>query len=291
MTTTRRLEEGQFEIGTTIFGRGTDYPVSSFEISSPESIPGDYQGPQADDIRFTQDYLTPSTVSWEMGVIANKLLANIANPQNIQTIEGLVSGRVLKERLVAEWRADEIRKIWGSVKPFRYNQEGQTRIIYGRPRKIMTNAASRKAEFYNVVCDFQRSDTRSYLDRVDSVGAIGPFGTAKGGTITRNDGDAATWCDIYIIGPFTNPTIVIGGVTITIAASIAAGKMIVLSSVPWERKLINSDGVNLAASLTTPYLEDISIPPDATVSWSAIGTGTTAASQVVIQWREAYHDI
>lgn len=291
MTTTRRLEDGQFEIGTTIFGRGTDYPVSSFEISAPEIIAGDYQQPQSDEIRVTQDYLTPSTCSWEMGVISNKLLANVANPQNVQTLEGVTPGRRLKERLVAEWRAEEIRGIWGAVKPFRYNQEGETRIIYGRPRKIMTNAASRKSEFYNVVCDFQRSDNRSYLDRLDGVAAVGPFGSAKGGTITRSGGDAHTWADIYIIGPATNPAIVIGSVTITTLVTIAAGKMLVLSSVPWERKMVNSDGVNLAASLTAPYLDEIKIPPNTTVAWAMVAGGTTAATQVVIQYREAYHDI
>lgn len=290
MTTTRPLEEGQFEIGSLIFGRGTDYPVSSFEVSSPEAIAGDYQGPQSDEIRFTQDYLTPGTVTIELGIINNKLIANVANPQNVQYLPaGFTPGRTLKEALTKEWKADEIRGIWGAVKPLRYRSEGETRLFYGRPRKIMTNGFSRKSEFFNGVMDYQRIDTRTYADRLDGAFMTGPFGSVKAMVVERFSGDADTWMDIFITGPCTNPAIVIGNISITTNLTLAAGKVLALSSVPWERKMVNSDGVNLAANLLTPYLDEIKLPRGPQ-QLAFLAGGTTAATTIVVQWRDAFHD-
>lgn len=289
------LQPGQYEIGNTVFGRNTPYPVESFEVS-PYTVNGsEYQLSATDENRFGRDYIQPGSIQISMGVVANRLLPNMINMSHLDIMPQIVSGQALLEVLQEEWAADDERLSWGLLKMLRYcNDDGQTRRLYGRPRKFAASSRSRKSEYYTVAADYMRVDRFSYDDEEQAVTVLPSAAGTTTQTISRLDGGAPAWLRVFITGPIVNPKVKFGtGFTLEINTTLAAGKVLEISSYPWERRIVDSDAVNLSAALAgnSPYLSDVRIKPRTTVGVGLSGGGTTAATKAYVLWRETYHTI
>lgn len=287
------LKNGQFQIGSVVFGEGTIYQVSNVEVSGYDVQAGQYAVPMTDEIRFGRDFLSPSTITFTMAALNNFYLQDILPIAGVDPalLPPLTSGREATENLAAEWRADDIRSKWGYLKPLYYARDGKQLRIYGRPRKFASGSTGRKAEWIDMVCDYQRVDTISYSDTEYGVVVDPSAAGTTPGSVVRADGSLPTWVRILITGPITNPKVKFGNLfTIELTTVLAAGKVIEINSYPWERRIINSDAANLSASLTgaSPYLDEVKLPPKATTGVGLSGTGTTGATNAAILWREAY---
>jgi hypothetical protein len=109
----------------------------------------------------------------------------------------------------------------------------------------------------------------------------------------RQDGDGDSWLRILIYGPATNPVITYGDNVIETNSVIPAGVVAEISSYPWMRRYIDSNGLNRRTQIIgdTLYLDQIKFYADTDVDVSWTASGTTSASQIYFLWREAYNVI
>lgn len=291
------LKEGQWQLGSLVFGKFTKIPVENVDIGAYDSQVGDIQMSATDELRFGRDFFQPGLLTFTMGILNNRLLPNMAAidlsagisyPENIESI---FHAQPLLEQICTEWRADDIRTSFGYCKPLSYCKFGIQKRVYGRPRKMSTNIFNNQNEFVPVVAEFQRVDTFSYSDQEFSV--AGPPGSTL--TVTRSGGGASTWGRFLIQGPITNPIITVGSLyTIELNYSLDSSDVVEINAYPWERRVILApDGLNLAPKLIgdTPYMEKMRIPPNTSTTVSMSGTGTTADTELAVLWREAYNTL
>jgi len=272
------LKEGQYQIGNLVFGAQTMYTFSAIEATGYGSTVGDVPIPRSDEIRFRKDYLVPSTLLITLGVIDNYMLDGSAAPWQ--------NGETLVEALAKEWRADDIRKIWGYTKPLIYRRNDATRRVYGRPRDFSVSTRRKKLGWYDVVMNYQRVDSVVY-DDLNTLSS-GLYNTNIPVVRGTNNGDGPTWMELYITGPIASPQITIGTYTIKLAYTLAAGEVLQINSYPWERRVVSSNSQNLAAKLTQPYLDELVLPPGCNYTAKLSGTGATAATKLDVLWRNAW---
>lgn len=289
------LGPGQYQLGTTRFGRNTQLPIESMEVNSYGVNSTDYQLPRADEMRFGIDSFQPGSINFTIGVLDNHLLPSMAGMTGISSVPGLQSATELLEKLHTEWRSDDIRKLHGFVKPLWYGRpDGTTVRVYGRPRKFAHDMGSRKDNFRKAVCEFQRVDTLCYSEEEFSVTTTPSAEGTTSASIVRSGGMARTWMKIYLVGPINHPKVKIGLLDlIDINHNIAAGQILEINSYPWTRRVVDNISQNVAPKLigNSPYLDELSLAPGTTTQVGFSGTGTTGATQMTILWREAYHTL
>lgn len=288
------LNEGQWKIGSMIIGKGTQCEITAVEPVSYGIVPGDYSIPMSDEIRFRKDFLQPGVINITVSIMDNYMLDNMYDGGPIPEFVGADG---LMEQLLKEWRADEVRNIWGYTKPLTYKKIGQVRRVYGRPRDIAAPPRRMRPGWYDVTLAYQRADTLSYSEAVYGLAGIPKtaYGT-PGGTVTRADGEAPTWFDMFITGPIANPAITLGPYVIDLNYTLAAGEIAQISSYPWDRRAVSSAGYNLTSKLInqSPYLSDLRFPAGASYSVGLHENGTpvaTSATELAVTWREAYHSL
>lgn len=295
------LKEGQWKIGSTVFGKFTRIPVENVEIGPYGSQVGDIQMSQSDEVRFGRDFFQPGTINFTMGILNNGILPNLAGidlkagHSFPSQVEDLFKAQPLLEALCTEWRADAIRTQFGYTTMIQYCKFGIQKRIYGRPRKMTYNAFNSRNEFVPIVAEFQRVDTFSYSDTEFAVS--GPP-SAAGTTpiaVPRAGGGAPTWLRALIQGPIVNPIIKVGNLfNVEISYTISSGEIIEVNAYPWERKIIVSPGnLNLAPKLvgSSPYMEKMRLPANVTTNVGLSGSATTGSTALAVLWREAYNTL
>jgi len=189
--------------------------------------------------------------------------------------------------LQREWRAEDIRLQWGALKPLLFRgTDGVTRQFYGRPGKFTYKMHRQiQSEYYQVVAEFRRADTLCYSDTEYYV----TLGNSPA-NYARVRGDAPSWVRFIINGPIQNPVIDFGTQQISLNTTIPSGKAVEISSYPWSRRIINSDGLSLAAYNTSPdpYLDRIKFHPGVVTQMSWTGTGYNGSTSVRLFWHDAY---
>ena len=282
------LREGQFQIGDLIMGPGTPIRIVDFSPGGYDVKASDVDIAFSDEVQFGLDSIKPAPITFELGILDN---FNIwKGPEYL--IPGYPSGHDLVEQLTREWRGDTERRVWNSMKSLHYKKNGPQKVIYGRPRKFTAQKTRLGGEFIPVVMEYQPGDSYAYLDEDWGV-AVAP--TAAGTTptsLTRTGGGANAWFKALIVGPITNPKIKIGNLwEAQIMMTLAAGKVLEVNAAPWQRRIVDSDSNTWSAKLIGAYLDEMKLPPNTTVNVGLSGTGTTAATNAVYQWREAYFSI
>lgn len=296
------LKEGQWQLGSAVFGKFTKIPVENVEIGAYGSQVGDIQLSQTDEVMFGRDFFQPGLLTFTMGVLNNRILPNMAAidlsagvsypPQVLQ----MFHAQPVLETLCTEWRADDIRTQFGYTKVLSYCKFGIQKRVYGRPRKFAMNAFNNKNEFVPVVAEFQRVDTFSYSDEefAETAGPVSIPGDHNI-TVVRSGGGAPTWARFLIEGPITDPVIQVGTLyTIELDYALEAGEVIEINAYPWERRIIQApDGFNLAPKLIgdSPYMEKMRLPANASTNVGMSGSGTTGATEITVLWREAYNTL
>lgn len=286
MSVANPLREGQFMIDGLKFGTGTVYDVSSWDTGGYDVAPGDYQPSRQDNLRFGNDFFVPTAVTWEIACRRNKYLENLAFVPGSRP--ALAGGINAVDQLHRIWKADDTRQVYGGVKFVTYKRDGVERRFYGRPRQFASGARTAKSEWIPIVCNFQRIDTITYAEEERTVATLA---NAQADLI-RGDGVANSWVNIFIVGPIANPIVTIGTQQIKFpGVAVASGKVINISSYPWERRVINSDGLNLRSKLTEPYLDQVYLYPGFNGKFGLSGTGTDGNTFATIAWREAYNTL
>lgn len=291
---TIELRQGQYQLGAVRFGRFTQLPIESMEFTGYGVSSTDYQLPRADELRFGIDTFQPGSINFSIGILDNFLLPNMAGSTGVSSVPGLQNALQTLESLHYEWKADDIRKEFGFVKPLFACRAGETVRIYGRPRKFAHNTASMKAQHRMAVCEFQRVDTFCYSESLYNVVADPGTEGVTTQNIVRSGGAAPTWLQILITGPIDHPKIKIGSLALVdVNYNLAAGKVLEINTYPWTRRVVDSDGFNVAPLMigTSPYLDELLLMPNTTTGVGFSGANTTTATKMVVQWREAYHTL
>lgn len=290
----QNLRPFQYQIGSFVFGRKTNCPVSQVQIQSYNVNTQDFQVIRSDERSFGIDTLSPGNITFTMSVLDNKPLPNILGLTDSELPPSLVARQgVLLPALVKEWKANEVRPIWGETKPIYFcDADGVVRRIYGRPGKFQYSRTSALNAFYSIQAEYRRADTYAYSDSEYFVGPVAPGASPI--MAQRLDGNGDAWFRVLLFGPFTNPTITYGGSTIELNASIEDGVVMEISSYPWERRVVDSNGYNWRAFVIgeTVYLDQMVFPANTfmPISWvTQEGTTTNGDTQMIFLWRESYH--
>lgn len=102
-------------------------------------------------------------------------------------------------------------------------------------------------------------------------------------------GTAPSWIRIVITGPADHPIIDLGGLSVGLNTSIPAGKSVEINSYPTSRRIVNSDGLSLAAYLDgTVTLDMLKLPVNVPIEISWTATNMDANSNMTLFWRDAY---
>ncbi|AOE44835.1 minor tail protein [Gordonia phage Terapin] len=287
------LIEGQWQIGSVKFGKGTKIPIMSVEPIGYEVSAGDRPLPMSDQIRFTKDYIQPGVMQFQMAVLDNHILEDMLDaPVDLEAL-GIVPGHKLLEELKNEWFGDEARLQWGKVKPLTYRAAGYNRMVYGRPRNFASAPLKHRPGWYGITASYQLADASSYEEQFEQITINPTANGVNGGSLTRDqEALSPTWLKAAIIGPIINPTVKLGPFTVPINYVIPAGQAVELNSFPWERRAVTSTNLNIGSKLPSDtYLEDLRIPAKATWPVALHGGSTTSATKLLVQWQEAYRAI
>jgi hypothetical protein len=302
------LREHQHEILTAdetrslVFGtEDTGYLTLTRPVwAGSETRLGDVERSQEDGVMFGRDFQGPKTVSFEMGVLTDRLTTDDADAhrQNLDymnTLEGW-------------WRDERLRARPWDYACLRSCEAGQTWRAYGRPRRYEEIAGPLTTRGYTpVMADFGLVDNRVYADVEDEL-TVGLFQPPDGGLVaplvepitmtgessSTDDGaiDVAgtrsTWIGATFYGPVLNPRVVVGGMTIGLNTSIPDGMNVTVDPRPWARGVFRDDGASLAGTISaaTPQMKNLLLYPGRhEVVYS--GTDATGTSQCRVFWRSA----
>jgi len=268
------LLPGQYQIGGITIGRHTNVVVENFDAKPYEVNAQDYQLPRSDEIRFGFDHFKPTSVEIQMQVIYNYQLPpfeNIALPDfwiNAVTVEDLAS----------VWRGDSVRSQWGAMMPLYFcDRSGITKIIYGRPGSFASEKVSEKSTLVKCVGEFRRADTLTYDVEEETISLT----TGQSKLLTNNTNEYA-WVRIVGSNGASNPTLNFGGIHISVNLTLTTGQSFEISSYPWQRRAILSDGTNIrnlisntAADDNILYLDQLYVPPQTSLTLSYTSGGGT----------------
>jgi hypothetical protein len=264
----KNLVSGQYQIGELVMGRGTTILVNEFDAQAYDINAQDYQVGMSDEIRFGQDQFKPTTIQMKMSVLYNELL-DIFKSDN----PNFWKDQPRIEHLAATWRADYARKRPGEMVPFYIcGKNGEERIVFGRPGQFSASKLSSSLQGQSVECvaEFRRADIFSYSIE-EKTAYINK--NDKPTEIVRTEGDAPSWMRLIAVGPMTNPVFNIGESEVRLNYTLKKDDMLEISSYPWQRRMIDSNRVNLASYATgiMPYLDRLMIPANSTtaVRWTS----------------------
>lgn len=250
------LVPGQYQIGDKVIGRGTTVRMETCDVKPYDQNNQDYQVARSDELRFGQDTFKPSTIELTFDVINNKLRPGY---------EGLIPGFWDEMPKVTDfsaiWRNDESRHLSGSMVPlYICGKDGLTRAVYGRPGQFTYTKEEEYDEYVQCLAEFRRGDTLAYTARETYFKLeqnSDPF------YLIRGSGDGpSTWLRVLLVGPLTNPVITIGTQQLQLNYAIAAGNAVELSSYPWQRRIIDANGLDLSANMmgNSQYLDKYTLP-------------------------------
>jgi hypothetical protein len=283
------LQPFQFQLGTTVFGQNTLYPVSKVDVQTYNIQAQDFQVSRSDEIRMGVDTFAAGPIMFEIGVIDNAPLNNLpGGPDKLLPLDLSGRGSAALTKIQKEWKAEEVKGLWGELKPLLVcGADGETRRIYGRPRKFTYSRKSPKSQFFKIIAEYARIDTKSY-DNVETMLTVGP----KESTFNRVAGDADSWFRALFYGPMSQPKLWINGRdSIMLDMDIPANGIVEVSSYPWARRIVDDKGLNWRTKLigNTKYLDQLFLEPTKQYTVRYESKGTSATSKVLIVWRDAFN--
>jgi hypothetical protein len=275
-----------------VFGRDTSIPISKVDIQPYNVNVQDFQVIRTDENRFGIDTLAPGPIVFTMAVLENYPLESMQHFSSLPMPDNLFAAKGTHlPNLAKEWKSNDVRPNWGVMKSLLCcDGEGSVKRIYGRPGKFQyAPRYNDNTLWLDVQAEFRRGDTYAHNDIEYYVGPIAPNVAAV--TATRDDGDADSWLRVLIYGPASHPLIQYGGSTIELDLDVAAGVAVEVSSYPWQRRVVDSEGVNHRARVigATRYLDQIRFPAGATFPLGWTASGTTSQSEMFFLWRETYN--
>lgn len=278
------LVPGQYQIGNRVIGRGMTVRVETCEVKPYDQNNQDYQVSRSDEVRFGQDTLKPSTIELTFDVIQNSLRPGYegALPHFWEEMPTVTD-------FSAMWRNDNDRLNPGSMQPlYICGKDGLTRAVFGRPGQFTYTKEEVYDEFSQCLAEFRRADTLSYTAEeafLEMELSANPV------YLIRESGDGPdAWLRIVMSGPLTNPVITIGETQLKLNYAIPEGMVVEISSYPWARRAIDSNGVNLSQYLTgsNQYLDKVKIPylSPVALKWTSDEVNTFVPALGDVKWEE-----
>lgn len=287
------LKPFQYQIGACVFGRHTDAPVSKVDPQTYNINAQDFQIIRTNERMFGVDTVAPASIIFTMGIMDNRPLPNMMALHNEILPQFMAYEANAKlAQFLQEWKSADVFPNWGETKPIYFcDAFGVTKRIYGRPGKVTySRATSQNNDFWAVQAEYRRADTYAHSDIEYFVGPIKPGDLPV--WAYRLDGDGPAWMRVLFTGPFTNPIMTFGGNQIELNVNIADGTILEVDSYPWERRVIDSNGINWRSQVIgqTVYLDQLQFPPGAAwpISWTQSGTAN-ADTAAYFCWRESYN--
>lgn len=278
------LLPGQYEIDGLIFGKGTPYKVSSFDIQPYGVQAGDFQVPLQDEMKFSKDQHTPGPINITFQLMQNRW---IREPVNGASLISADAGRLQRV-----WRGDDVRYVWGEMQALYFGgNDGSQKMILGRTDKFQYPRFNEQTEGYECVASFRRVDSFAYgITRwVRNI----PVNSGQQFVTNGHLGDAPSWMIIHLQGPMTDPHIEVGGFEFDIDWTIPAGKILEISSYPWARRCVDSDGINRRETLigATPYLDRLRFKHDELLLATITANGTNGNTAATVSFYDSYQVI
>lgn len=275
------LRPRQYKIGDTVFGKFTDIKIVEVQVQPYNVNNQDFQLPRSDEVRFGIDTLAPGPLMFKMSVLNNYGLESMEGLTGEVVNDALFAGgRSIISKLANEWKASPVRASWNLMKPITYcSDDGITRRVYGRPGKFAYVPSEMNDCWYDVQAEFRRADTNAYNDIEYYV----EVSRGDNPTWIMQDGDAPTWFRVLFYGPIHHPVVTVGANQIELDVDIPAGVMLEVSSYPWMRRVVDSNGVNWRTKVvgSTRYLDQCMIPANEMIPIRWTDTDT-----VGITWTE-----
>jgi len=293
------LQDGQFQLGNTVFGVGTVYPCEPPEFGPPDLTVNDTPRPGMDGLRIGRETRQGRTLTFDLGV------QGYGN--------GKPGGQLMFERLAAlekEWMFEPIRDFPQICQPLSYRRAGETRRVYGRPRRFSPVFPDTMAPWIDVTADYQTLDHYSYSETIyyTNVGTVAaskaglrapvrtPISLVSTPTQTNPNpikvgGTSPAWLRFFIFGPITNPVVeVAGAFRVELNVALRYDEWAIIDPTPWGQMVRKSDASNLAGYLSwnTPPMSRMKVPPG---SWRIrlSGRDPSGTAFVYIDWRNCYH--
>lgn len=278
------LVPGQYQIGNRVIGRGTTVRMETFDVKPYDQNNQDYQIQNADEVRFGQDSLKPSTLELTFDVINNKL-----RPGYEDLIPNFWAEMPTVKEFANIWRNDANRFLPGSMEPlYICGKDGITRVVFGRPGQFTYTKEEVYDEYIQCLAEFRRADTLAHTAQeavVELALSADPV------YLLRQSGDGPdAWLRLILLGPLTNPVITIGTMRLQLNYTIDAGNVVEISSYPWQRRTIDANGLNLSSNLQGPnqYLDKFTLPwlVPIPLKWTSNAAATMVPALGTIKWEE-----
>lgn len=289
------LREGQFALGTMVWGDGTELIVEDGSMPMPAIRDEDVDNFGSHGGRPGRDLLGTTTWDWALAT----------DTQDFEV--GPRNALLAFEDLAQMWRAG-IDLPPGSLMALRYHVFGRTRRVYGRPRRydgpqpnyLAKLGQARGAIDFKIFDPFTYDDTERgiMIARVAPQGGGGlawPFtwpaqwGTTPNQRLGLIDvgGTAPTPFRAEFFGPVTDPWIEGAGFLIALQGTIPDGDSVMVDT---REKTILRGGTNVRGMLRRRSRLGARLPRG-TSQVSYGGTDSTNLSKVAIRWRPAYRSI
>jgi hypothetical protein len=290
------LAEKQYDLDGLVFGldsNAVEVDSEGFQPGSAELATQDSPLPGADGVRFGKDYKGSST--WGFSCFTNGKDEN--------------DGWRIYSDFAKAWDARATRLTSQATLPLRYCLAGNTRRVYGRPRRltpIVTNLSL--SGRIGIEADFTVAYPYFFDDVEDNIifgigapleldaGIIPPFippvvpsaGSASSSHEVWIQGDVPTPLVIKVIGPVTDPLVTVDGYfKAQVDGSVEAGNPVTFDARPWSRSASTAAGGSVPVSPRVTQLSKMWLPPG---RHQVIFTGNdiTSTAQVSVSWRNAH---
>jgi PE-PPE domain len=288
----RNLLPGQYQIGNLIFGRGTTVRVESFDIKTYDVNAQDYQISRADEKRFGFDQIVPTTIEVTFHVLNNWLLPGFED-----VIPNFWEDMPEVTDFQKEWKSDEIRNRWGTMKPlYVCDRKGITKMVFGRPGQFTYEKNNVYTQSVQCLGEFRRADTLAYGIEYNDVTLEGTNNLLA--TIDGTEGDGPSWINFIFQGPVTNPSLTFVNlynqarpVTFKINREVLANEVIQLTGEPWTRRAVSSFGGENIAADVSEYLDKLRFGSDSELKVIFTGEGITEDTKAKLFYLNAYQVI
>ncbi len=281
------LDDYQFEYEGVVFGIGTALSVDAegFNPGVNSFTSQDVENGFTDSISMGRDSVAPSEWTFEA----------------FTTGDTPAEARAAIRALGRVWNDPELRRAPGEVRPLRYCIDGETRVVFGRPREF-GQTLSNKILHGEIPLElhFQPADTLSYADEevtldvldapVVTDGFTTPFTTPLltkaaapvSGSLPAFDGDIAVPLAVTFTGPALNPRIYTTEWQLGLSIALAEGESVTIETYPWNVRTLRADGVRMPGVMSTasrPSLARLR-PQGETIRFHALDSSGTASCQI-----------
>lgn len=317
------LSKHQWPSWPLVFGTAdTNYLTTSHpSIEDGDPTTNDLPAMREDGLVFGEDFLTGSTVTFEVQVMTDREAGYVrdayGNP--IGLAKHLAAADALSE-FKGRWQHALYRNKSSAYAVLRSHMTpGRVRRAYGRPRRFAeTTDGSIRSGFSSFICDFTVRDGRWYSDEPEYVEArpyiedttpvviggepkgklTGPVSmpprvTPGGGPVGIDvAGDCPTpfWLELH--GPINGPVIHVGDSIFSLpSVNMAYGQYLIIDTRPWNRVVMGgTTGMQLRANMTfqsTP-LRAAKLNPGPALVYVNGTSGYDTRTKLNLMYRPAY---